>query len=297
MLVAGAGREDVLLDFFVSASGARGRRGGAGAAGGGRRLLRRRGADVQHRRRLVRRLRDAGRRVRGGRALRHVPLAELAAPAAALARDGLAVNAEQAYLFEILSPITALTAESRALFWPDGRPLREGETYRDPALADALERLGGGGRGAVLHGRRGRRRARVGGRARRDADRRGPGRLRGGAARARARRLPRPRGADQPAAERRRHAARAARSRCWTAASPPPSPHDLVAVMERAQSERTPAFLEGLDEPGFLERFMASRLGLDDAHLGAGRRRLGVRGDVHERRGLRAWSCPARACT
>ncbi len=31
--------------------------------------------------------------------------------------------------------------------------------------------------------------------------------------------------------------------------------------MERAQEERTPAFLEGLDAPGFLERFMASRLG------------------------------------
>ena len=42
--------------------------------------------------------------------------------------------------------------------------------------------------------------------------------------------------------------------------------------MEAAQSERTPAFLDGLAEPGFLERFMASRLGstthisvLDDA--------------------------------
>src|SRR3954452_9055816 len=31
--------------------------------------------------------------------------------------------------------------------------------------------------------------------------------------------------------------------------------------MEAAQAERTPAFLEGLAEPGFLERFMASRLG------------------------------------
>jgi len=46
----------------------------------------------------------------------------------------------------------------------------------------------------------------------------------------------------------------------------------LARAMEAAQSERTPAFLEGLAEPGFLERFMASRLGstthisvLDDA--------------------------------
>jgi gamma-glutamyltranspeptidase/glutathione hydrolase len=31
--------------------------------------------------------------------------------------------------------------------------------------------------------------------------------------------------------------------------------------MEAAQSERTPAFVEGLDRPGFLETFMASHLG------------------------------------
>src|SRR5215204_4523519 len=41
-----------------------------------------------------------------------IPLADLAAPAEALARDGVEVNEQQAYLFEILSPITALTEES-----------------------------------------------------------------------------------------------------------------------------------------------------------------------------------------
>jgi gamma-glutamyltranspeptidase / glutathione hydrolase len=43
----------------------------------------------------------------------------------------------------------------------------------------------------------------------------------------------------------------------------PPAPDALalVRVMERAQAERTPEFLTGLAEPGFLERFMASRLG------------------------------------
>jgi gamma-glutamyltranspeptidase/glutathione hydrolase len=35
----------------------------------------------------------------------------------------------------------------------------------------------------------------------------------------------------------------------------------LVAAMAAAQAERTPEFLEGLAAPGFLERFMASRLG------------------------------------
>ena len=69
------------------------------------------------------------------------PLAELAAPAVALARAGVEVNAQQGYLFEILSPITEHTAESRALFMPDGRPRAIGEVHRNPVLADALEQL------------------------------------------------------------------------------------------------------------------------------------------------------------
>src|SRR5215218_113939 len=69
------------------------------------------------------------------------PLAELAAPAVALARAGVEVNAQQGYLFEILSPITEHTSESRALFMPDGRPRAIGEVHRDPVLADAIEQL------------------------------------------------------------------------------------------------------------------------------------------------------------
>ena len=36
---------------------------------------------------------------------------------------------------------------------------------------------------------------------------------------------------------------------------------DIVAVMEEAQALRTPAFVEGLIEPGFADRLLASRLG------------------------------------
>jgi gamma-glutamyltranspeptidase/glutathione hydrolase len=42
---------------------------------------------------------------------------------------------------------------------------------------------------------------------------------------------------------------------------PQPSSRDVVAAMEAAQDERTPEFLAGLPEAGFLGRFMASRLG------------------------------------
>jgi gamma-glutamyltranspeptidase / glutathione hydrolase len=45
------------------------------------------------------------------------------------------------------------------------------------------------------------------------------------------------------------------------APGPPPAPTAIVAAMEAAQKERTPEFLEGLVEEGFLKRFLSSRLG------------------------------------
>jgi gamma-glutamyltranspeptidase / glutathione hydrolase len=69
------------------------------------------------------------------------PLGELAAAAIRLARDGAPVNAEQAYILEILWPIHERLPEARALYAPDGRPLGEGDVFRFPELAEALERF------------------------------------------------------------------------------------------------------------------------------------------------------------
>ncbi|MGA2925383.1 MAG: gamma-glutamyltransferase [Solirubrobacteraceae bacterium] len=71
-----------------------------------------------------------------------MPLAELVAPAASLARNGVQVNVQQAYVIEILGGIVTSTPECAALFAPAGRLLRAGETLRQPELAEALERLG-----------------------------------------------------------------------------------------------------------------------------------------------------------
>ena len=73
------------------------------------------------------------------------PLAELTRPAAALARDGVRVNREQAHLFTLLAGIVDSTAEARATYFVAGRPPREGDLLRDPDLADALDRLGAEG--------------------------------------------------------------------------------------------------------------------------------------------------------
>jgi gamma-glutamyltranspeptidase / glutathione hydrolase len=69
-----------------------------------------------------------------------VPIAELVRPAVRYAADGVAVTAMQAYLFTVLEPILTEYPETRALYAPEGRILREGDSFRFPDLADALER-------------------------------------------------------------------------------------------------------------------------------------------------------------
>jgi len=74
-----------------------------------------------------------------------VPLADLVGPAVRLAREGAPVNAEQAYILEILAPIHERLPGTRELYAPAGRTLREGETFRFGELAEALERFGAEG--------------------------------------------------------------------------------------------------------------------------------------------------------
>ncbi|MFL5900392.1 MAG: gamma-glutamyltransferase family protein [Solirubrobacterales bacterium] len=74
-----------------------------------------------------------------------VPLAELVGPAVRFAREGAPVNAEQAYILDILGPIHARLEGTRELYAPAGRTMREGELFRFPELAEALERFGAEG--------------------------------------------------------------------------------------------------------------------------------------------------------
>ena len=74
-----------------------------------------------------------------------VPLADLIGAGVRLAREGAPVNAEQAYIFEILWPIQERLAETRRLYAPEGEPLGEGDVFRFEELAEALERFGAEG--------------------------------------------------------------------------------------------------------------------------------------------------------
>lgn len=79
-------------------------------------------------------------------------LDQLTAEPARAARDGVEVTAVQAFLFEVLAPIMSSTPEASAIYEPQGRPLREGETMRWPELGDLLERLGSEGPGFLYSG-------------------------------------------------------------------------------------------------------------------------------------------------
>jgi gamma-glutamyltranspeptidase/glutathione hydrolase len=261
LLVAGAGEEPTLLDFFVEAPG--------------------RGADPAERADLlpaevsfgdVVQVFNVGPASCGtygspaglAAALERwgtIPAADLAAPAAALAREGVVLNAEQAYIFEILEPILLTTLEVRAEFAPHGRALREGERFRAPELGDALERFGAEGaepfyRGDIAAAVVEWLGARGGQLTFADLDAyeavpREPARATY-------------RGRDvltNPPPSAGGILIALALARLDALGSGPPALTDIVDVMEAVQAQRTPEFVAGLAEPGFADRFLASRLG------------------------------------
>ncbi len=260
LLVGGAGREPEVLDFFVAAPG--------------------QGADLSARAALepvdvdfgdVSQLFNVGAASVGvygtpsgvceaARRFGTVPLAELAAPAAALARGGVPVSRMQAYIFGILEPIMAATAESRAHFMPAGRPAREGETFCDPDLGDALERLGAEGAAPFYTGEVA---AAV---VEWVAERGGTLTAEDLAAYSTTVREPvrvRYRGRTvltNPPPSAGGILIAYALALLGREPGPPPA-RELVEVMERAQAERTAEFDSGLDQDGFPDAFLASRLG------------------------------------
>jgi gamma-glutamyltranspeptidase/glutathione hydrolase len=189
-----------------------------------------------------------------------VPLEELAAPAAQLAREGVVLNAGQAYVAQILVDLLTSTPECAALWAPGGHLLREGGVLRNPELAEALLRLARDGAEPFYRG---------------DIARAVCAWLaaRGGSLRHEDL-------ADYQAIEREPLTIAYRDREILTNPPPsaggtllayslalldrapaPPSLRSVVQAMRAAQSERTPEFVEGLVQEGFLERFLASRLG------------------------------------
>ncbi len=189
-----------------------------------------------------------------------LPLPDLVAPGAGLARAGVEVNAQQAYIFALLEPITASSAEVRAKYWFGDRVAREGDVLTDPELADTLERLGAEGAAPFYTGdiaRAACERVAAGGGTLTEAD------LAGYEAIAREPIRVGYRGFDvytnpPPSAGGILIASVLAQ---LDREAGLPSQGRLLVAMEQAHRARTPEFVEGLGRPGFLEEFMASQLG------------------------------------
>ena len=262
MLVVEPGRAPVLLDFFIEAPG--------------------RGADITARAELVPVSVSFGDAIQvfnigpasvgtfgmpagvweAASRFGRIPLAELVAPAARLARDGVELNVPQAYVIEILAGIVTSTPECAALFAPDGRVVGPGDVLRQPELGDTLERLGAEGpapfytgeiaaaivewlaaQGGVVTGEDlagyavvDREPIRAAYRGREVLT--NPPPSAGGILIAHALGLL---GDDTAAAHR------------------PPELTDVVSAMEQTQAVRTPEFLEGLDDAEFVKRFLSRR--------------------------------------
>jgi gamma-glutamyltranspeptidase / glutathione hydrolase len=260
LMVAGAGEEPTLLDFFVAAPG--------------------HGADASRRADLVPVDVDFGDAIQvfnvgasscgvpgnpagvaeAARRWGTMPLGELAAPAADLARRGVVVNEAQAFIVDLLSPILVTTHEARELFAPDGRLLRGGDRFRSLELGDTIERLGAEGaepfyRGSVAAaivewvGER------------------------GGVLTAEDLRSYEPVAREPLAVTYRGRdvltnpppnaggVLLALAMRRLDESDGPPALAEVLTAMEAAQEERTPEFTTGLADADFAARFLRSRLG------------------------------------
>ena len=84
-----------------------------------------------------------------------LPLDRLVAPAAAAARDGIAMEPLQAFILSVVAAIFTATPEGRALYRSrqrDGALLQDGETYRMADLAHSLEALAAEGEALFYQG-------------------------------------------------------------------------------------------------------------------------------------------------
>jgi gamma-glutamyltranspeptidase/glutathione hydrolase len=189
-----------------------------------------------------------------------IALDELVGAPAELARAGVVLNAGQAYVAEILTELLTSTPEIATVFAPHGQVVREGELVRNDDLADVLLRLGAEGAAPFYEGDIAAAAcewlgARGGSLTAEDlvgysAVSREPVRL--------------------PYRDREiltnpppsAGGTLLAYSLGLLDRGPAPPPLDgIVSAMKAAQGERTPEFLDGLPSEGFLERFLAARLG------------------------------------
>jgi gamma-glutamyltranspeptidase/glutathione hydrolase len=81
-----------------------------------------------------------------------VPISDLIGPAVRYAREGAPLHRQQAYVLRILEAIYTAEPAAREIYAPEGRILREGEIFRYPDLATAIERFAAEGSASIYSG-------------------------------------------------------------------------------------------------------------------------------------------------
>ncbi len=81
-----------------------------------------------------------------------LPMKDVLAPAIGYARDGFPLTELIAYYWGLSVPILEKWEGFRETFMPGGRAPRKGEIFRNPRLADTLEKIAQGGRDAFYKG-------------------------------------------------------------------------------------------------------------------------------------------------
>ena len=81
-----------------------------------------------------------------------LPLHRVLEPGIELARDGLALQAQQAYSHHLLTPILTRTAGGREIFAPAGPMLVAGDPFAQPELAETIEQIAREGADAFYRG-------------------------------------------------------------------------------------------------------------------------------------------------
>ena len=183
-----------------------------------------------------------------------VPWAELVAPAAQLASEGVELTPAQGYLHRILDGLLRHSPEGDAMYGAGGAAYRAGERFALPELAETLERIGAEGASALYRGELARRlveHVRAGGGALSLEDLAGYRVIRRRAV----------------TAEYRGHEFRSnpppssggllVAYGLKALGSAEPSPEALVASMEAQDAVRGPAFVRGLERGGAAARLLS----------------------------------------
>ncbi|MDJ0945513.1 MAG: gamma-glutamyltransferase [Kiloniellales bacterium] len=75
------------------------------------------------------------------RQLGRLPMARILKPAIALARNGIALRASEAFIFQVVAPVFTASEAAREVYGSGEGLLKEGEILRQPELAETLEAL------------------------------------------------------------------------------------------------------------------------------------------------------------